>query len=154
MDAYTAALNMLARRELSTRQLRDRLARRKFDPADIETVIQRLTRDRTLDDRRVALAFARMEATIRGRGSRRVLQRVQQLGINAATAKGAVDEVFGDLDEVAMLDKAITRRLKGATIASLDARAKARIVRGLVAQGYEVGKVFARLRHERANDDE
>src|SRR5688572_17420398 len=106
MDAYIAALNLLSRRELSTRQLRERLARRKFEPDVIETVIQRLTLDRTLDDRRVALAFARMEATVRRRGKRRVLQRVQQLGISPETARAAVDEVFGDVDETAMLNMA------------------------------------------------
>ena len=33
MDAYTTALTLLSRRELSTAQLRERLARRKFDRA-------------------------------------------------------------------------------------------------------------------------
>jgi regulatory protein len=154
MDAYTAALNLLSRRELSVSQLRERLARRKFEPKDIDTVIQRLTRDRTLDDRRVALAYARLEATIRRRGRRRVLQRVQQLGISAATARAAVDEVFGEVDETAMLDTAIERRLKGASARSLDARGKARIVRSLVGQGYEPGKVFARLRKKGTDIDE
>jgi len=154
MDAYTAALNLLSRRELSTVQLRERLARRKFEPEEIDTVIQRLTRDRTLDDRRVALAYARVEATIRRRGKRRVLQSVQRLGISPVTARAAVDEVFGDIDEAAMLDTAIERRLKGATVRTLDARGKARIVRSLVGQGYEPGKVFARLRAKGTDLDE
>ena len=154
MDIYTAALDLLSRRELSVRQLRERLVRRKFPPEDIEAAIQRLTRDRTVDDRRVALAAARMEAAIRRRGKRRVLQRVQQLGISAATAKAAVDEVFAEIDETAMLDHAIERRLKGATLQTLDGKDKARIVRSLVGQGYEPGKVLARLRGKGADVDE
>jgi regulatory protein len=151
MDAYTTALTLLARRELSTRQLRERLTRRKFDAEEIDTVIQRLTRDRTLDDHRVAVASARMEASIRRRGRRRVLQRVQQLGISADLARAAVDEVFGELDETALLDDAIQRRVRGASVKALDAKGVARLVRGLVAQGFEPGQIYARLRRKGAD---
>jgi regulatory protein len=146
VDAYTTALTLLSRRELSAKQLRQRLARRQFDTDEIETVIERLTRDRTLDDRRVAVAAARMEATIKRRGRRRVLQRIQQLGIGADIAKTAVDDVFADVDERRLLEQAIERRLKGADPRTLDARQVARIARGLVAQGFEPGVVYARLK--------
>jgi regulatory protein len=154
VDAFTTALTLLSRRELSTHQLRERLARRKFEASEIDDVIHRLTRDRTLDDRRVALAAARMEAAIRRRGRRRVLQRVQQLGVSAAIAKAAVDEVFGELDEDALLDQAIARRLKGAAAGDLDAKGKARVVRGLVGQGFQPSQVYARLRRKGADIDE
>ena len=146
MDAYTTALTLLSRRELSTRQLRERLARRKFEPQEIDAALDRLTRDRTLDDGRVALAAARMEAAIKGRGKRRVLQAVQRLGISAADAERAVDEVFGDVDEAALLDRALERRLKGASVRDLDDKAKARIIRHLVAQGFAPSDVFRILR--------
>jgi regulatory protein len=156
VDAYTTALTLLSRRELSTRQLRERLARRKFDSREIDSAIDRLTRDRTLDDHRVALAWARMEASIRGHGRRRVVQQLQRLGIRADTAKDAVAEVFAEIDEAAMLDRAIARRLKGATVDALDDKAVARIVRGLVGQGFEPAQVYARLRPRRRSpkDDE
>ncbi len=154
MDAYTTALTLLSRRELSTTQLRDRLARRQFAPDGIEAVIRRLIDEGTLDDRRVAMTSARMDASIRRRGRRRVLQRIQQLGISGDMAKAAVEEVFGELDEVALLDQAIARRLKGAAVRTLDARGVARIVRSLVSQGFEAGQVYARLRKERAETDE
>ena len=73
MDCYTAALTLLSRRELSARQLRDRLARRKYAADEIDTVITRLTQDGTLDDRRVALASAHMAAIVKRRGRRRIL---------------------------------------------------------------------------------
>ena len=154
MDALTTALALLSRRELSTKQLRDRLARRQFEPTEIDEVIRRLTRDGTLDDRRVALASARLEGAIRQRGRRRVLRQVQQLGIGAVTAKAAVDEVFGELDESALLEHALERRLKGADPRSLDRKATARIVRSLVGQGFAPGQVYARLRKKSAEGDE
>ncbi len=146
MDAYTTALALLSRRELSAAQLRTRLARRKFESDDIDATIGRLLKDGTLDDRRVAVAAARLEGAIRHRGRRRVLQRVQQLGISASLAKVAVDEVFGDLDEAALLDRAIEKRLRGASARTLDPKAMARVVRSLVGQGFEPGKIYARLR--------
>ena len=146
MDALTTALTLLSRRELSTRQLRERLARRQFTPEQIDDVVARLTADRTLDDRRVAMASARMEASVRRRGRRRVLQRVRQLGVNEETARAAVEQAFGDVDEAALLDEAIARRLRGKPARELDAKAVARIVRALVAQGFEAGEVYARLR--------
>jgi regulatory protein len=154
VDAYTAALTLLSRRELSTTQLRERLTRRKFEAAAIDEAIQRLTRDGTLDDRRVALAAARMEASIRRRGRRRVLQRLQQLGVGEAVARAAVDEVFAELDESALLDEAIARRVKGAAPSDLDAKDVTRIVRSLVAQGFQPAQVYARLRRRRTEPDE
>ena len=146
MDAYAFALSLLSRRELSTKQLRDRLARRKFPSAAVDQVIRRLTADRTLDDSRVAVASARSEASIRRRGKRRVLQRVRQLGIDEDVARAAVDEVFADLDESALLDQAIARKLRGAVVGDLDRKAVARVVRALVAQGFAPGAVVTRLR--------
>lgn len=146
MDAYTTALVWLSRRELSVAQLRTRLARRQFDFADIDDAIARLTADRSLDDRRVAIAAARLEGPIRHRGRRRVLQRVQQLGVSASVAKAAVDEVFAEIDEKALLDRAIEKKLKSANPGELDERAKARLVRSLAGQGFDIDQIYERLR--------
>jgi regulatory protein len=156
LDALTTALTLLSRRELSTRQLRDRLARRKFHCDEIDKVIDRLTRDRTLDDHRVAVAWARNEASVRRHGRRRVFQQLLRLGIQADMANDAVAEVFAEIDEAAMLDQAIARRLKGHTLDTLDAKAVARIVRGLVGQGFAPAQIYARLRtrHRAPKDDE
>ena len=154
MDAYTTALTLLGRRELSAKQLRDRLIRRQFPAAEVDSVIERLLGDRTLDDRRVALASARLAATIKGRGRRRVLQHVQQLGVAADIAAAAVTAVFSDINELALLDRAITKRLKETPVDSLDARGKARLIRQLITQGFEPAAVFARLRRKGLDPDE
>jgi regulatory protein len=146
VDPYTLALTWLSRRELSSAQIRARLARRKFDRDDIEDAVARLTSSRAVDDRRVALAAARLEGVVRQRGRRRVLQRVRQLGISATVAEAAVDEVFREVSEADLLDAAIARKLRNAQPGDLDARAMARVVRSLIAQGFEAGAVYARLR--------
>ena len=146
MDAYTAALTLLSRRELSTQQLRDRLARKQFDPDDIDRAVQRLADNRVLDDRRVALASARTDASGKGYGRRRALQHLQQLGVSSDIAESAVDEVFGDIDEGALLDAAIEKRLRGGTVRTLGPRDKARLIRHLVARGFAPSQIFARFR--------
>lgn len=144
-DAYITALTLLSARELSEAQLRTRLARRQIDFGDIEAAITRLRQDGTLNDRRVALAAARLESAVRGRGRSRVLQKVRQLGIAAGMAEEAVDEVFGEVDESALLARALERRLRGRAPADLDDKARARIVRSLAAQGFAFDAILKAL---------
>ena len=145
-DAYTTALNLLASRELSENQLRARLTRRKLDPGDIDAAIARLKQDGTLNDRRVAVALARMESAIRRRGRARVIQKIRQAGIDSGVAEDAVAEVFQDVDENELLAQALERRLRGHAPHDLDERARAKIVRALMAQGFSLEQILKRLR--------
>jgi len=144
-DAFTVALTLLSARELSETQLRARLARRQLDPDDINTAIARLKEDRTLDDRRVARALARMETSIKHRGRARVIQKIRQAGISASIAEDAVKEVFEDVDENDLLERALDRRLRGKSVRDLDERGRARIVRGLMAQGFRLESILKKL---------
>ena len=146
-DAFTVALTLLAARELSETQLRARLTRRQLDPDDIDAAIGRLKADGTLNDRRVALALARMESAIRHRGRSRVLQKVRQAGIDGDVAEAAVREVFEDVDESALLDRALDRRLRGQSPRDLDEKGRARVIRALVAQGFRLEAILKRLKH-------
>jgi regulatory protein len=154
VDAYTLVLTWLSRRELSIHQVRERLSRRHLPPEEIEQAIQRLVADRTLDDRRVAIAAARTDTAVRRRGRRRVLEHLRQLGIDRSTADAALQEVFGDLDENALLDAALERALRGRPAQTMDRTGTARVVRRLIGQGFEPGAVYARLRRRGAETDE
>jgi SOS response regulatory protein OraA/RecX len=115
VDAYTQALTWLARRELSERQVRERLAKREFDDESIDAAVSRLKSERALDDRRVALACARSAVRLKGRGRERVRRAVESLGISRDLARAAVDEVFGEIDESALIERALTKRWPRAT---------------------------------------
>jgi len=145
-DAYIVALTLLSARELSEAQLRTRLKRRQIDDDDIEAAVSRLKADGTLNDRRVALALARMESAIKHRGQSRVIQKVRQAGINSETAEDAVREVFEEVDESALLDRALERRLRGKAPKELDDKGRARVVRGLVAQGFRLEAILKRMK--------
>jgi regulatory protein len=145
-DAYITALTMLSARELSEAQLRTRLKRREIDADEIDEAIARLKADRTLNDRRVALAIARMESAIKHRGRSRVLQKVRQAGIADEIAEDAVREIFEEVDENALLNRAFERRLRGKTAKELDEKGRARIIRGLAAQGFSLDAILKRLK--------
>jgi len=145
-DAYITALTLLSARELSEAQLRTRLKRREIDGDQIDEAIARLKADRTLNDRRVAVAIARMESAIKHRGRARVLQKIRQAGIDSDTAEDAVREVFEEVDEDALLDRAFERRLRGKPAHELDEKGRAKIVRALVAQGYPFEAILKRLK--------
>ena len=145
-DPYIVALTLLSARELSEAQLRTRLKRREFEAGAIDAAIARLKEDRTLDDRRVALALARMESAIRHRGRSRVIQKIRQAGINSDTAEAAVQEVFEEVDENALLGRALEKRLRGKTAKELDEKGRARVVRGLVAQGFRLEAILKKMK--------
>jgi regulatory protein len=137
---------MLGQRELSEAQVRTRLARRGCEPAAVDEALERLKRDRTLDDGRVARAAARLEAGIRHRGPARVRQRLQSMGLADDLIQAAVAEAFEEVDEAALLEAALERRLHGRAVADLDDRARARLVRALVGQGFSFGAVLRKVR--------
>jgi SOS response regulatory protein OraA/RecX len=98
---------------LSIQQLRSRLRARGCDAADVDTTIARLSANGTIDDGRVAQTLARHHAEVRHRGRARVTRELEAVGIDRETARGAVHAAFGDLDEAALLDRAIAKRLRG-----------------------------------------
>jgi regulatory protein len=147
-DAYVDGLKMLARRELSERQVRERLARKGHEPDDIDLAIARLRAERAIDDDRVADAIARTETSVRRRGKLRVRMQIERAGIGKAIAKRAVDEVFGAIDDEALLQASLAKRLRGRnTIA--DDREFQRLFRYLIGQGFESERALKALNARR-----
>jgi regulatory protein len=149
--AYAAGLNLLARRELAEAQVRTRLARQQFDDADIDAAVERLRDERALDDRRTALACARTQVRTRHRGRARVVRQIEALGIAREIARDAVGEVFADVDEDALLEQALERRLRQGESLS-DLTVLRRVHRYLLGQGFDPARVTDLLRRRsRAN---
>jgi regulatory protein len=142
---------MLALRELSEAQVRTRLARREFEPADIDAAVTRLRGERAIDDARTARAIARTTASLRGQGRRRARQRVDAAGIDRTTAASAIDEVFSEIDGPALLQAALDRRLRGRREIA-DRKEKARLFRYLTGQGFEPDRVLEALRALRVRE--
>lgn len=151
MSAYSDALRLLARRELSAADLRTRLLHRDHTPEEADAAIARLQESRALDDRRVARAYARTALSVKGRGRLRVTRELQAMGIARNVISEAVAEVFGDLDERSLIDKAIEKKLRGRTVRTTQERA--RLYQFLMRQGFTPAAVSAALRRLGASDD-
>jgi regulatory protein len=148
MSAYVDGLKMLARRELSETQVRQRLGRKGHSESDIDEAVERLRRERAIDDARVAEAIARTETTIRRRGKLRVRMQIQQAGIGKDIARRAIDEVFSAIDDDQLIEASLKKRLRHReTIA--DDREFQRLYRYLVGQGFETDKIMRVLEARR-----
>ena len=147
-SAYIDGLKMLGRRELSEKQIRERLARKAYEPDEIDEAVARLREERAINDQRVAEAIVRMETGIRKRGKVRVRLQLERAGIPRETAKQALDTVFEGIDDEALIEASLRKRLRGRdTIA--DDREFQRLFRYLVGQGFESDRVMRALRARR-----
>ncbi|OFV90153.1 MAG: hypothetical protein A3G76_05470 [Acidobacteria bacterium RIFCSPLOWO2_12_FULL_65_11] len=149
-SAYLHALRMLARRELSEAQVRQRLARKKHDLGAIDAAVARLRDERAIDDERVAEAIAHTEVSVKRRGKLRIRRQIEQAGITPATARRAIDAVFEAVDDEALLEASLAKRLRGRTRLA-DQKEFQRLYRYLISQGFESDRAIAALkrRHKR-----
>ena len=136
---------MLAGRELSVEGVRARLQDRGYPPDEIASAIERLIESGALDDARVARAFARTAATVKHRGRLRAMRELLQMGIDSGVASEALGEVYGELDERALIDDALRRKLRGRTRLN-DQQEYARVYQFLMRQGFSPAGVTAALR--------
>ena len=149
MSAYNDALRLLAGRELSVAQVRDRLRDREHGADDIEEAISRLLESGALDDRRVARAYARTASSVKGRGRLRIQQELQAMGIARDVAAEALADTFADVDERSLIDKAIQKKLRGTGAGprrTLSIQERGRLYQFLMRQGFTPAGISAALR--------
>jgi regulatory protein len=144
-DAYSDALRLLAGRELSVAECRQRLLDREHPPEEVDRSIERLLQSGALDDARVARAYARTAVNIKGRGRLRVMRELQQKDIARDVIAAAVADVFGDLDERSLVSKAIQKKLRGRPKPA-DKAAYARLYQYLMRQGFSPTLISTELR--------
>lgn len=145
MSAYTDALQLLARRELSEKQLRDRLTDRGHPVDEINRVVQHLLETKSLDDARVARAHTRTAANVKGRGRLRVMRELNEIGIARDVATEALAEVFADVDERALIAKALQKKMRGRPRIT-SAAEHARLYQFLMRQGFTPAGISSALR--------
>ncbi len=123
-DIRLAAMNLLARREHSRRELRQKLRRRFSETPLLDQVLQRLANENLQSDERFAESFVRQRAQ-RGYGPGRVRQQLTERGLDdeavshaftaaevdwCAVASRAYQKKFGDSGCADISDK--SRRIR------------------------------------------
>lgn len=150
--AYLDAVKLLARRELSVAQMRARLADRDHPPADVDRAVNLLLENGALNDARVARAYATTALRTKGRGRLRIQRELHAIGIEKDVAGEALGEIFGEVDERALIRKAIEKKLRGHKKIDSPA-AYARMYQFLMRQGFSPSTVTAVLRAYRKGAD-
>ncbi len=145
-SAYLDGLRLLARRELSVAGLRARLADRDHSREAIDEAVARLLETGALDDARVARAYARTASTVKGRGRLRIARELQAMGIAREVAAAALGDVFGDVDERALIARAIQKKLRGRTRIA-DRAEQVRLYQYLMRQGFSPAAAALALRN-------
>lgn len=146
------ALDMLAFRARSTRELRRQLIR-KGEPEELVTLaLERLTRMGLLDDASFARQLARSRMAGSGHSRRRVRAELYRKGVDRELSDEAIAAVVEeeDVDEAANLEQVARRKL--AALRALDpATRRRRLYAFLARRGYEsadISRVVSRLMGE------
>lgn len=137
--ATNAALNLLARRPRSIREIRDRLHEKGYNTATIDAAVARLEGWNYVDDADFARFWVENRVAHKPRGRRLLEQELWQKGVDRETARDAVDR--SELDEH---DAALAiAKAKIRSYAGLDRDVAYRRLGGLLARrgfGYDVVK--------------
>jgi regulatory protein len=144
-SAYLDGLRLLGRRELSVADLRARLLDRDHPAGEVDAAIAHLLETRALDDDRVARAYARTAASVKGRGRLRVMRELHAMGIATEVVAAALADVFGELDERALIARALQKKLRGRPRIASPAE-HARLYQYLMRQGFSPAATIAALR--------
>lgn len=149
-DAYTSALRILQYRFNSEHELRRKLAAKRFENAEIDEAIERLRREKWIDDERFAGAFVRTRAAKKV-GPARIKRELSAAGVDRATADRALAEnrdderTSSDLAALAEKRRRMMIRRHGEEYVR-SAEGKSRLATYLIQQGYPVDQVRALLR--------
>ena len=134
--ARDAALQLLARREHSTLELRHKLLRRDYPAERIDPVLEALQSEGWLNDRRFAEVYAvsRMD---KGYGPLRIRRELRERGVPDAISESVLAPL--EADWAAMLDRLYRKRFRGRPLR--DAAERLRRMRFLRQRGFTMAQI-------------
>jgi len=142
LATYDRALNMLALRARSSRELHRQLVRKGEPPDQVDAAIVRLHVAGFLDDGEFARQFARSKAVGAGMSRRRIQKELGRRGVAREVGDGAVADVFEaeQLDEAAVVEQAAHKKLR--SLKNLDPQTrKRRLYAFLARRGYDLDDI-------------
>jgi regulatory protein len=143
--AYNKALGRLARREMSSVEVRRGLLRDGFEETAIEAALTRLRGQAYLDDSRLGERFARSRLADRGLGRNRVRQALAQKGLSRGIIESSLRTALAEVSEADAIDR-LARRYWRQKVAQEPERRLKGLWAFLIRRGFPVGLVGERLR--------
>jgi len=137
------AVELLAMREHSVGELRQKLQRRSYDPDVIEEVLEELQRLDYVNDDRFAEVWIRSRIRRHPEGPALLMAGLVKKGVSRSTAEDAIRQADINIEE--LLERAVEKYSRGAVDSE-------RLIRKLVRKGFSYGDV-KRAVHRRSGDD-
>jgi regulatory protein len=151
--AREAALSLLTYRSRSAAELRRRLGRKGFDPEVAGRTVERMRELGVVDDAAFAETFVRDRVRRRPKGKRRLADELRAKGVDAETARAAVDEVL-EREDATELDLARQAAAKWRPQPGEEpARARRRLHGFLARRGF-AGETVRQVMEEVLGDEE
>lgn len=149
------ALRCLGGRAHSSGELRQKLTRRAAHSPDVDAVLARLKDAHYLDDSAFAESFAAARLSGQSLGSRRVMNDLRHRRVAPALAKGAVEKVYREVDEEALIEAWVRRKYRLAPREGLfkDDKDMASAYRRLFHAGFRAGEISKVLKRFARNPD-
>jgi len=142
--AKQQAYRFLAYRNQTASELRHRLQRYGYTVTIIDEVLQQLVSDGYINDRRLALDWARYRLQAKPLGRRRLAWELQKRGIPLESVEEVLGEVYAEFNEVALAEQAARKRL-GSWKLPRSPRERQRYVRHLFNLGFDPDVVATAL---------
>lgn len=137
-NAHDKALNFLDLRRRSTKEIRDYLWRKEFEPPVIQAVIDRLTRAGLLNDEEFARAWIRDRLLLKPKSKRALSAELFAKGISREITDKVLSELDGD-DELSALRDSINRKLRQTKYATRENDDK--LIAALAREGYRYSDI-------------
>jgi len=137
------------RRSYSVHEMRDYLARRTDREGHVGEVLKKLKKFQYLDDARYARDYTRIHAEQRRQGKFRIARELRGRGVPDRHIEAALETVFAETDEAALVRSRIERRLrqiKGSLDDPFDEKTRASLYRNLLRAGFSSDLIRAELR--------
>ena len=146
LAVYDRALNMLAFRARSSRELARALVRKGELPAHVDHAVERLTANGFLDDAAFAESFTRSRVLGAKHSRRRVQQDLARKGVARDVTDAAIEAVFEDeaVDQRAIVQEAARKKLR--SLAGHEPAVQRRRLYGFLARrGYDADDIRAAM---------
>ena len=145
------AVKLLAGRACSTGEMREKLRRKAARAEDVDAVMAQLKEHGYLDDARFAESYASARLETQGFGSGRVLRDLRGRRVVPAVAERTVRELYAKVDEEALVEEFLRRKLRGKGAVLEEEKDVAAAWRKLQRAGFAPGVALRVLKRFAAN---
>ena len=147
---YDAAIKALMRRAHSVHEMKKALARRCENEKLVKAVVERLKREKLLDDARYARQFTRHRTESRKQGEYRIARDLRARGVPDRHIDVALKDSREETDPAVLIRQRIEKKLR-LLRGEIDERKVASMYRSLLAAGFPadlVRRELHRITHE------